>query len=348
MSAWRRAPGRTCRGRFDQRRSGEWHIAHHKMPIEFSCPTCSKLLRTPDESAGKKARCPQCSTIVDVPLSAPGGMSSPFTAPDAAGASPFSAPRGATGEMPPPKPAGPGTINPYASPAAAPSRLAEEAVEEAPRIGLPWERQEKSLKVFWETCMMILGSPTLAFSIMYREGGLGAPIIFALIGGAIGGALAGIYNTLLQIGVLAFVTAAGGQNAPPGLVEQTWVQVAIQLPVALAGGTIGMLIGSFIYAGLFHLFLMMLGGARYPFETTYRVVAYVSGATSLIQVIPLCGQYVVGLVALIYWIIGVSVAHRCGGGKAAAAILLPIVVCAVACGLLFGAAMGMAFIGAAQ
>ena len=38
------------------------------MPIEFRCASCSKLLRTPDESAGKKARCPQCGAIVDVPL----------------------------------------------------------------------------------------------------------------------------------------------------------------------------------------------------------------------------------------------------------------------------------------
>ena len=37
------------------------------MPIEFRCTSCSKLLRTPDEIAGKKAKCPQCETIVDVP-----------------------------------------------------------------------------------------------------------------------------------------------------------------------------------------------------------------------------------------------------------------------------------------
>lgn len=37
------------------------------MPVEFICPGCSRKLRTPDESAGKKAKCPQCGTIVDVP-----------------------------------------------------------------------------------------------------------------------------------------------------------------------------------------------------------------------------------------------------------------------------------------
>src|SRR6185503_1307092 len=113
--------------------------------------------------------------------------------------------------------------------------------------------------------------PNVAFSVMRREGGLGDPIIFALIGGAIGGTLAGIYNTLLQLGLFTLMRNMGGANPPPQLAAQTWVQVVIQLPLALAGGTIFMLIGSFITAGLYHLFLIMLGGARYPFETTYSV-----------------------------------------------------------------------------
>ncbi|MEY4179381.1 MAG: hypothetical protein RLY70_2955 [Planctomycetota bacterium] len=37
------------------------------MPIEFRCSGCGKLLRTPDESAGQKARCPGCGTIVGIP-----------------------------------------------------------------------------------------------------------------------------------------------------------------------------------------------------------------------------------------------------------------------------------------
>lgn len=37
------------------------------MAIEFRCPNCSALLRTPDESVGKKAKCPQCGTIADIP-----------------------------------------------------------------------------------------------------------------------------------------------------------------------------------------------------------------------------------------------------------------------------------------
>jgi phage FluMu protein Com len=60
------------------------------MAIEFRCNGCSKMLRVSDENAGKKAKCPQCGTIADVPLASepppapgefvPAPMASPPTA----------------------------------------------------------------------------------------------------------------------------------------------------------------------------------------------------------------------------------------------------------------------------
>ena len=37
------------------------------MPIEFYCPGCGNLMRTPDETAGRKGRCPTCQTKVAIP-----------------------------------------------------------------------------------------------------------------------------------------------------------------------------------------------------------------------------------------------------------------------------------------
>ena len=64
------------------------------MPIEFHCSGCNKLLRVPDNSAGRKAQCPSCEAILDIPAAAvsepaaasPGGTQgqSPFAAPSAA------------------------------------------------------------------------------------------------------------------------------------------------------------------------------------------------------------------------------------------------------------------------
>jgi hypothetical protein len=38
------------------------------MPIEMRCTGCGQTLRVGDEHAGKKARCPACEAIVQVPL----------------------------------------------------------------------------------------------------------------------------------------------------------------------------------------------------------------------------------------------------------------------------------------
>lgn len=38
------------------------------MSIEFLCSHCSQLLRVPDDSAGKPAKCPNCQQISDVPF----------------------------------------------------------------------------------------------------------------------------------------------------------------------------------------------------------------------------------------------------------------------------------------
>ena len=72
---------------------------------------------------------------------------------------------------------------------------------------------------------------------------------------------------------------------------------------------------------------MMLRGANYPFEATFVVVAYVTGATSLAQVVPICGQHIYLIMSLVYAIIGLGAVQQISGGKAAAAVLLPLLIC---------------------
>ena len=57
----------------------------------------------------------------------------------------------------------------------------------AERPGLPWgRRQERGFfNAFIETLSMVLTRPAEAFSVMKREGGLGEPLIYALMGGSV-------------------------------------------------------------------------------------------------------------------------------------------------------------------
>src|SRR5437899_3553121 len=66
----------------------------------------------------------------------------------------------------------------------------------APRSGLPWDdRQQKGFfSAFIETLQMVLTRPAEAFTAMRREGGLGEPLLYAMIGGTFGTVFVFIYN----------------------------------------------------------------------------------------------------------------------------------------------------------
>src|SRR6478672_7831465 len=70
----------------------------------------------------------------------------------------------------------------------------------ATRAGLPWEhRQERGfVSAFIETLSMVLTRPAEAFGIMKREGGLGEPLIYALIGGCVGGIVSFLFSLGFQ------------------------------------------------------------------------------------------------------------------------------------------------------
>ncbi len=54
------------------------------MTIEFNCPNCQKLLRTSDDKAGRRAKCPDCGTAIAVP-SVTGSSGHEFDSPNSTG-----------------------------------------------------------------------------------------------------------------------------------------------------------------------------------------------------------------------------------------------------------------------
>lgn len=74
------------------------------MTIEFRCTQCDKLLRTPAGTEGKKAKCPQCGNVLDIPNLAAAAIlpettyhAPPPTSPRPASDNPFQSP--VTAEM---------------------------------------------------------------------------------------------------------------------------------------------------------------------------------------------------------------------------------------------------------
>jgi hypothetical protein len=87
----------------------------------------------------------------------------------------------------------------------------------------------------------------------------------------------------------------------------------------------------YLTAGIFHLLLLMVRGAPRGFDATLTVVGY-AWSVLLLEALPLCG----GIVALVWYLVlavtGLAEAQRCGGGKAAFAVLMPLLLmCVIAC-----------------
>src|SRR5689334_8177440 len=100
-----------------------------------------------------------------------------------------------------PAPAAP----PTQTSSAAPGSTVVATTSVAPRSGLPWdERHTKGLfSAFIETLQMVLTRPAEAFTAMRREGGLGDPLLYAVIGGSAGGIVSFLFSMGIQsLGIL--------------------------------------------------------------------------------------------------------------------------------------------------
>jgi hypothetical protein len=208
-----------------------------------------------------------------------------------------------------------------------------------PGGGTPWDRRGQIgfLPALFETTKEVLATPTEFFRRMAVTGGIGGPLLYALILGYFGVVVSAVYDTVFSTVMGDF--ASWGRR---GELERF-------LPLLEGGGSLlfRLLLGPFMIlfflflaSGIYHLVLLVLGGAQRGFEATFRVVSF-SQATSVLMIVPMCGA----IVALVYYvvvaIIGLSEAHGTSRGTAAAAVLLPILLVCCCCVVAGVAGVGM-------
>jgi hypothetical protein len=193
------------------------------------------------------------------------------------------------------------------------------------RGGLPWEHRDTLgfFNAFVQTVSMVLTRPTEAFTVMRTEGGIGDPLIFGVIGGSIGA----IVWTLVSAAIhsLGWAAALSQQNSLESMMGASVGGAMIFFRIIVAPVFIA--IGLFIWAGLVHVCLMMLGGANKPFETSFRALSFAYGATALFCIVPCCGAAVALVWGLIADCIGISRSQETDIGRAVVAVILPLVVC---------------------
>lgn len=248
------------------------------------------------------------------------------------------------GAWPPP---GGGTPPPYGQPPAwgepTPPPLPEE------RNGPAWEWRAKLgfFRALGLTLKEVLLKPMETFALARREGGLGSPLLYFLI--------MTVSMNILNIILTWPLTSRNQrlmieqmQNSPNAEMFERFggaFSQAVSLPgqilFQLVIGPIGLTIWVFVAAGLMHLLLMLLGGARYGFEATFRVMAYVGGSVAALLLIPFCGAVIQVIAWPVLVILGLTKIHETDAWRAVLAVLIPAALVIFCLGAVFFAFMGM-------
>ena len=177
-----------------------------------------------------------------------------------------------------------------------------------------------------ETIKQVLTKPAETFQAMPCEGGFGKPLKFYILVSWISSTVGLLYQAAATLINPAVFAGEEFKNIPGAVLVLIFAGLIVLMPVFL-------FLRSFLAAGILHLALMLVGGARKPFETTFRVLCYSSGSTSAFQLVPICGPWFFLVGSLVYSAIGLKEAHRTELWRPILAIFLIFFVC---CGAVFG------------
>ena len=207
---------------------------------------------------------------------------------------------------------------------------------------IPWERRDEIglAAALIETTKQVLTGPTDFFRRMPVAGGVGSPLLYAVIIGYLGIVASAVYSAVFMLVGGAARGSFGAFGDRPEVARMVeafsgWGGIIGQLLF----GPFGIVIGLFVSTAITHLMLMLLDGASQGFEATFRVRSYATAA-SVLAIVPFCGGAIGAIWSLVLCIIGLAEAQRIPVWKAALAVLLPIVLCCCCCavgaGMFFG------------
>jgi hypothetical protein len=194
----------------------------------------------------------------------------------------------------------------------------------------PWDDRDRLgfLTALVETTRLVLTRPGEFFRSMPVEGGIGAPLLYAVVVGWAGVVVASLYQAIFRSVVGSSLGALGEHPELAQLIAftESWAGFVAQVVF----GGVFVAIGVFVWSAIVHVALLIVGGARSGFEGTLRVVCF-SQATSVLLLVPFCGQLVAPIWALVIDIIGLAETHRIGHGRSTAAVLLPVALLCCCC-----------------
>jgi hypothetical protein len=198
-------------------------------------------------------------------------------------------------------------------------------------LPLPWEQTGYPFfPAVYETCKLFLTRPSEAYARVSPTVSVWRPFLFGCLLAFVMNFFSSFYQALLRTvtgrGMSSWLGRDLGENTIPAFAAFT-ISVLVSpflIPIGLALG-----------AGLIHVALLLLGGAKSGYSATLRSASY-SYAPAFVGIVPFCGALVGGIWSVVLMVIGLSVLHHVSRGKAVAAVLLPcLLFCACLLPFLF-------------
>lgn len=195
----------------------------------------------------------------------------------------------------------------------------------------PWPPRagEPVVAAFVRTWRRSVLEPVRFFGGLPPGGGLAAPLLYYLVVGVAAAGIGLFWRSVFALAAEAVADLAFGftPRAPVG-----WLDVASFLlaPILLA-------VTLALVAGLLHISLWVLGGARKGLRRTFHALCFTNGP-ALFAVVPLLGAWVGAVWALVLVVIALREAHEIETWRAVAALLLPLA-------LLFGVSIAVVLTG---
>lgn len=186
----------------------------------------------------------------------------------------------------------------------------------------PWEERGRYgfLNALYLTTRDVLGAPERFFARVPLRGGLWQPLLFALVVGTLSAFLDWMW-TLAASSLRILIE----EDVARLLRGQLSSGFAFIMSPGIAFVTV------FVQAGIVHLCLLLVDGARQGFEATFRAVAYAQ-AVWILAAVPFCGNVVALFWGAVVTIIGLRRLHGATTGRAVLAVTLPMILCLASCG----------------
>lgn len=190
---------------------------------------------------------------------------------------------------------------------------------EEERYGCPWEEREKHgfMEAFFLTWKNSVFSPRNFYRGVPPEGSIWNALFYAMVVGSIGMSIQLIWEYIFR-----------AMEVPIMMSSQQFLYLMggkmLLILIILSPILVAML--AFITSGIYHVCLLIVGGANRSFKTTFKAISYGSG-TGLFSIVPIFGQLVALVWGFVVAVVGLREMHKTTTGKVVIAIMLPLILC---------------------